>query len=315
MIENIKINRNQAARGGSDLKSFISQHFFLAARLKHSGHTNFHPLIALNAIKNIIGDQRVNPSKPLLKEIEDLTLGKPVRGDDKTILNQVAEAGLGNSIFIMDMEDACQAGNLKLMEQEAARIHWASENGSAALETLIELSLQDFDKNGTLAFHLQRACVFEGKILKTWRFTRTLLHEMVKESLPEPHPEKDLDPWSFMGNILNIPKPLLWIKYSAALRLWQGEFTRAKGYRRELSHWLDSLSFNGDSFDLTVNLNDLKSYVENGGTYFIKLGESLLKNEGGEKLTAVEALRYLAKNCPRPELHKVTRAIELMKEL
>lgn len=315
MNKNNKITRDQAARGGSDLKSFISQHFFRAARLKHSEATNFHPLILLNAIKNIIGDRRNNPSLQLLREIEDLTRGKTVREDDNTILNQVAEAGLGKSIFIMDMEDACQAGNLQLMEQEAARIHWASENGSAALEILVELSLQDFEKNGILAFHLQRACVFEGKNSKTWRFTRTLLIEMVKESLPEPHPEKDLDPWLFMGKILNIPEPNLWVKYSAALRLWQGEYTRTKGYRREISHWLDNMSLSGDSFDLTVNLNGLKSYVENGGTYFIKLGESLLKNEAGEKLTAVEALRYLANNCPRPELHKVARALEFLKEL
>ncbi|MEE8335131.1 MAG: hypothetical protein V3S48_01690 [Candidatus Neomarinimicrobiota bacterium] len=315
MNANINITRNQAARGGSDLKSFISQRFFLAARLKHSEATNFHPLILLNAIKNIIGDQRHNPSTLLLKEIEDLSRGKTVREDDNTILNQVAKAGLGKSIFIMDMEDACQAGNLQLMEQEAARLHWASENGSAALEILIELALQDFEKNGILAFHLQRACAFAGKNLKTWRFTRTLLIEMGKESLPEPHLEKDLNPWIFMGKILNIPQPHLWVKYSVALRLWQGEYTRAKGYRREISHWLDNLSLTGDFFDLTGKLNDLKSYVENGGTYFIKLGESLLKNETGEKLSAVEALRYLANNCPRPELRKVARAIEILKEL
>jgi len=301
--------------GGPNLKDFISQNFFLAARSEHSGSTNSHPLIVLNAIKNIIGDNKKKPSKILLNKIEKTTFDKPLRLEDKTILKQMAADGLGQSIFIMDLEDACQAGDAKLMEQEAARIHWASENGSAALDSLMEIALQDFDKNGTLLFHLQRASVFNQKNLESWIYTRALLLEMIKESLPEPHPGKNLDQWSYLPKILNTPDLNLWIKYSAALRLWQGDYTRTRGFQREISYWLDSLSFNENSYNSMEKLSGLKSYADKGGSFFIKLAESFIENNTEEKINALEALRFLTNNCSRQNLPLISRAINFIMEL
>ena len=67
-------------------------------------------------------------------------------------LRQVSQSvkAIDNKIvsFISDLEDACQAGNYKKMEYEAARLQSVSENGLSGLEGLIELGLQDLDYFG-----------------------------------------------------------------------------------------------------------------------------------------------------------------------
>ena len=52
----------------------------------------------------------------------------------KLSLDTLAKEGLGNTVFIADLEDACQSGDSLAMEKEAARVQWVSENGLAGLD-------------------------------------------------------------------------------------------------------------------------------------------------------------------------------------
>ena len=82
---------------------------------EYVGHPFEHPIIYLNSIKNIIGDDKKTPSKILLDSLDKVSNSIPKREDDQKILNKVSKEGIGFTVFISDLEDACQAGNYKKM--------------------------------------------------------------------------------------------------------------------------------------------------------------------------------------------------------
>ena len=51
------------------LQNEIKSYFDRAATLVYDGPSVIHPIITLNVLKNIIGDNRKNPSKKLLDEM------------------------------------------------------------------------------------------------------------------------------------------------------------------------------------------------------------------------------------------------------
>ena len=57
----------------------------------------------LNALKNIIGDNRKNPSQKLLDEMAKVVESYPERIDDQAVLDRVAKNGLGQTVFISDL--------------------------------------------------------------------------------------------------------------------------------------------------------------------------------------------------------------------
>ena len=85
------------------LSKKIKSFFDLSVSAKFDGVSSEHPIIVLNSIKNIIGDNRKNPSKLLLDFAEEKANQYPLRDDDKEILQVVAKEGVGNSVFILSL--------------------------------------------------------------------------------------------------------------------------------------------------------------------------------------------------------------------
>ena len=276
------------------LTKTIKSYFDRSVASIYDGSSNKHPIIALNALKNIIGDDRQNPSQRLLDAMAVLAEKYPQRKDDKAVLDTVAKEGLGYTVFIADLEDACQGGDSLAMEKEAARVQWVSENGLAGLDLLIEVALQDFDRLGTFAYHLQRANIFQQDVKNTWQYSRCLLKEIVKTSLPEPHPKKNVNPELIMNTILTKRTDSPISIFTAAIRLWEGEYVRISGYRRELSHWYSKSKFD-HQIEINANvMKGLENYLKNGGNFFIQMAEKLITNHGWElQIIELEALRYL----------------------
>jgi len=72
----------------------------------------YHPIIVTNAIKNILGDVRSNPSKYILDFIDDHSQSLKMRIEDKKYLNKINKKEIGLTVFISDLEDACQNGDI-----------------------------------------------------------------------------------------------------------------------------------------------------------------------------------------------------------
>ena len=288
------------------LQNEIKSYFDRAAALVYDGPSVIHPIITLNALKNIIGDNRNNPSQKLLDEMAKVVESYPERIDDQARLDRVAKNGLGQTVFISDLEDACQNGNPLEMEYEAAHLQWISENGLGVLEALIEVALQDFDRLGTFSYHLQRANAFNQEIKNTWTYTRCLLKEIVKSPLPEPHAKVEIDYKLKVSSKKNQVTAL-----ASAGRLWEGDYIRIKGIRRELSYWLSSASVEMGTGEKIMN--GLEDYVKKGGNFFIEMAEGLISNLNHEaKIIQLEALRYFVKNSIKSDLPVISKHLEAL---
>ena len=128
------------------LSKKIKEYFDRCVKSDYSGLSQNHPIILLNAIKNIIGDNRKEHSKKLLDFMENKSKELPKRDSDQTILDDIAKEGIGLTVFVSDLEDACQSGIPEKIEKEAARLQWVSDNGLGGFETLIEVVTSPYDE-------------------------------------------------------------------------------------------------------------------------------------------------------------------------
>ena len=103
-------------------------------------------------------------SKKLLELMERKSDEFPERKDDQSILEKIAKEGLGLTVFVSELEDACQSGIPEKIEREAARMQWGSDNGLGGFEALVEVALQDFERLGAFSFHLFRSNIFNRNI-------------------------------------------------------------------------------------------------------------------------------------------------------
>ena len=286
------------------LSKEIKNYFDAAVTIDYDGPSNMHPIIVLNALKNIIGDNRKNPSKILLDSMKKLVDKYPKRTDDKIILNNIAKDGIGLTVFISDLEDACQSGNLEKMEDAAAKIQWVSENGLGVLEVLIEVAIQDFNRLGILSYHLQRAHHFNQDQKKTWQYNRCLLKEIAKAPLPAPHQKIDVEP-KFIIPHENKLLPSM----ASAHRLWDGQFVRIEGIRRELSNWFNSIHIESEN---KYNIKtELENYVKRGGNLFIDFVEQLIEKPNFDfKIIQLEALRFFLKKASKKHYSLISKHIE-----
>tara|TARA_B100001115_G_scaffold66792_1_gene49354 strand:- start:790 stop:1665 length:876 start_codon:yes stop_codon:yes gene_type:complete len=288
------------------LSKKIKECFDRSVSSEYNGLSQEHPIITLNALKNIIGDNRKGYSKKLLEFMEVKSNEFPKRDDDQLILDKTAKEGLGLTVFVSELEDACQTGIPEKIEKEAAKLQWVSDNGLGGFEALIEVALQDFERLGAFSFHLFRSNIFNRDILKTWSYTRCLLKEICKKPLPEPHKNEKVS-----CNILYGSTQLQTINFTSAHRFWNGEYVRLEGYKREISFWIKN-QYNQNEILIDCNIKkEIKSYFENGGSFFIEIAEDLIDKES--KIIYLESLRYLtkqSKNFHRFISHEIAKLIK-----
>ena len=77
----------------------------------------FHPVVCMNAVKNILGDVRDSPSNVLLNYGNNFIKGLSLRRNDRKVLEDMPNEEIGMTIFISDLEDACQHGDAAQVQQ------------------------------------------------------------------------------------------------------------------------------------------------------------------------------------------------------
>ena len=287
-----------ALDGGNSLIQYLNDLLFTATCVKWGRLPCDHPLIVLNSLKNIIGEDRDSPSKTLLNFGLELLTDLSLRKNDALILEEATRSGVGLSIFVGDLEDALQDGKWNESKLFAAKIFLASDRSRSVIDTLAAMALQNTERNGTFIFHLLRSFHFQELKEDIWTYTCSLLSVIAQQRLPEPHKHKTIDPEKLLGSILMTDKPTLWVTYSSVWRLWNGEYIRLKNYQREISNWLSGLvldEYNSSEF----YQESLLLKEENGSdTRFIDLAESIILQdkpalERGREIVILESLRGL----------------------
>ena len=273
----------------SDLIQIINDLIYISASLDVVSDISIHPISITNSIKNFISDNRSKPSKLLLNYALNYLSHFNIR-DDEDFLNDVSRSGLGEIIFAGDLEDLCQRGNWDEAKILTAKLFLASDQSRAVMDTLVELALQDPKKNIIFSFHLLRAYQFQELKEDNWTFILCLFNYLSGQQLPKPHKNKNIDIVKFKDQMLFHLDPSF---LASLLRIWEGDYVRIRGYRRELSHWIN----------LSMNINKQILFTESDNLSiknfnFIELAEKIVLGNGENiesDLVILESLRYLYK--------------------
>ena len=231
---------DQASSGGEDLVKYLNTLLYYSVSIKWVNNIENHPLIIVNSIKNIIADNRANPSKKLLFYCLQILTEKPIRDNDDEYINDIIKDGVGSTVFVGSLEDAIQSGDWEKAKILAAKIFLASDHSRAVIDSIADLGLQDIDNNGLFIFHLLRAFHFKQEKPHAWTYACCLIDMLQSKPLPEPHIRQGLEPNKLFDLVLSYCDAELLVTYASILRIWGGDYVRQDSYNREISHWLYS---------------------------------------------------------------------------
>jgi hypothetical protein len=278
---------------GAELVQILNDLLFCSVSVKQSTIKDLHPVCILNSIKNLIGDDRENPSKPLLEFSLDYLCSFEFRDDDQTQLDEVVRDGIGLTAFLGDLEDACQQGEWEDLQKLTAKTFMASDRSRGTMDAFAELALQDCEKSAIFIFHLLRAYQFQEVKEDNWAFTKCILEWMRVKPLPEPHDQTDSSPSDVHDLMIESGDLSL---LGAVSRLWEGDYVRIRGYQREISHWCSQ------AFFTTLNIKPSLNHwlLKDKKMKFIHEAETIVKSqisqsEKANALVILEAVRSLLK--------------------
>ena len=273
-----------------------------------------HPVVCMNAVKNILGDVRDSPSEILLTYAGNYIAGLKQREKDRKVLEDMSKESIGLTIFISDLEDACQQGDAAQVQEEAARFYLVADGSPAILENLAELALQNVEGYGGFIYHCLRAFAFNPEKERVWSFVQCILQTIKKQPLPEPHKGADNGFDDMQPVFLNCEQPIDWITVAAVWRLWESEYTRLPGFKREISYWISNQNTTQNRNPDGSNPDNMVKFRKEGGNYFVKLAENIIqsKKQIVERLAALEALRFFVKKMPIDCLPIVAKKINFL---
>ena len=228
-LEHLKINLAE-----EKLVSSLYDLIFFSVSVD-SNHSSIHPVCIVNAIKNFISDDRLNPSIKLLSFVLEYLFQFDLREDDQFILDQSLKKGVVKTAFIGELEDACQNSKWSKAESLLAEISLASDQSRGAFDALAELALQDCPQNALFVYHILRAYQFQECKEDNWTFTCSLFNHIKNEKLPEPHRHEKIDLEILWDDTIHNGDVVL---FSAMCRILKDSYTRSSGYNREVSFWL-----------------------------------------------------------------------------
>ena len=282
------------------LIQLLNDFLFCSVSIQIKSVKNIHPVCVMNCIKNIIGDDRENPSKPLLEFSLDYLCSFEFRDDDQTQLDEVVRDGIGLTAFLGDLEDACQQGEWEDLQKLTAKTFMASDRSRGTMDALAELALQDCERNAIFIFHLLRAYQFKDAKKDTWAFTKCILEWMSGKALLEPHDQADSSPSKIHDLMIESGDLSLLASVS---RLWEGDYVRIRGYQREISHWCSQTFFTASNIKPSPDHWLLKDKKRN----FIHEAETIVKSQKSQSekanaLVILEAVRTLFKTASPTQL-------------
>lgn len=257
-----------------------------------SNHSSIHPVCIVNAIKNFISDDRLNPSIKLLSFVLEYLFQFDFREDDQFILDQSLKKGVVKTAFIGELEDACQNSKWDKAESLLAEIFLASDQSRGVFDAIAELALQDCPQNALFVYHILRAYQFQERKEDNWTFTCSLFNHIKNQKLPEPHRHEKIDLEILWDDTIHNGDVVL---FSAMYRILKDSYTRSSGYNREVSFWLSKSKFATQK----NSINRDRLIIQNPIS-FISLAEKIISTEKpvSQKLmdiVTLEALRSMMK--------------------
>jgi len=298
----------------STLENTLSQYLLDTASCIYNGESMHHPIIVTNALKNILGDVRSNPSKTILNYLDQHNQSYNKRSKDNIYLKNIDKKEIGLTVFISDLEDACQNGDIVNTQKHLSRIYLASDGSPVILQNLAELALQDIKEYGTFIYHCLRAFAFAPEKERVWIFLQCIIQTLFNKRLPIPHPNVNIDELDINKYFLNSNDSKELNTLSAAWRLLESEYTRLPGFKREISFWANQCNTVKQIDIKEKNPENLNYYLDNQNDYFVKLAEDIIQSDEDiiERIITLESLRYFTKKINIDYLPVIAYKIHLL---
>ena len=298
----------------STLENTLSQYLLDTASCIYNGESMHHPIIVTNALKNILGDVRSNPSKKILNFLDQHNQSYNKRSKDKIYLKNIDKKEIGLTVFISDLEDACQNGDIVNTQKHLSRIYLASDGSPVILQNLAELALQDIKEHGTFIYHCLRAFAFAPEKERVWIFLQCIIQTLFNKRLPIPHPNVNIDELDINKYFLNSNDSKELNTLSAAWRLLESEYTRLPGFKREISFWANQCNTVKQIDIKEKNPENLNYYLDNQNDYFVKLAEDIIQSDEDiiDRIITLESLRYFTKKINIDYLPVIAYKIHLL---
>jgi len=293
--KNVEICRNYLHRDLQidDLILIINDLIYASVSVVYNKFS-IHPVCLVNAVKNIIGENKNNPPKELLSFTLNYLFQYDFRTNDQHILDKTIREGLKPIACTADLENACQNQNWSKAELIMAHTFLASDRSRGTFDLLAELAMQNVPQNGLVVFHMLRAYQFQENKSDNWAFTKAMFDQISNQILLNPHERTDAKPWKVNPVMLRSEDIIL---FSSIIRIWNGDYVRIDGYKRELSHWLSEIFANKLS---EKNLFEYEKINSCKSISFLSIAEKILyqKKTMDEKaidLVRLESIRGLSK--------------------
>lgn len=280
---------------GQSLVDVIYEMLFFCASVKYVGELILHPLCVINSIKNFIGDERENPSKSLMIFGVDYLLEFELRDSDHNSIEEVTKNGLEETVFVGELEDACQNSDWQNAKSIMSKTFLASDRSRATLDTLSELALQNSPTNVIFVYHLLRSYQFQEKKNDNWTFINCIFEQIKFRGLEPAHSPTKVTPETIKDKVINSGDI---VYYSAIKNIWNGDYVRSRGFRRELSYWLSKIDLEQTIKDKQGPRYLLTHKVEKSFTAYAKEiinNDSKTKNQKAKELVTLEAVRSILK--------------------
>jgi len=280
---------------GQSLIDVIYEMLFTGASVKYAGEQTLHPLCVINSIKNFIGDEREKPSRSLMIFGVNYLLEFELRNNGHDSLDDVMKNSLEETVFVGELEDACQNSDWQNAQSIMSKTFLASDRSRATLDTLSELALQNSPTTAIFVYHLLRSYQFQEKKNDNWTFINCIFEQIKFRGLEPAHRPTKVFPETIKDKVINSGDI---VYYSAIKNIWNGDYVRSRGYRRELSYWLSKIDLEQTIKDKQGPRYLLTHKVEKSFTAYAKEiinNDSKTKNQKAKELVTLEAVRSILK--------------------
>lgn len=269
----VEIAVERAVKNGSSLRDFFRELFTFSAEHHRcrwsSDGAAYHPLMDLNALKNLAALRLNSPSRSIAEEATRICM-EIGRAEQETEPPTPTPEMLNQPLFTQQFVRAVGEADREKAALEAAKISAVSDNPAAVIEIVMEIATHHMDRIGSFVYGVYRSAVFSGRDTME-KFMKLLLSALTNEPWPmEPVEESATSSLSpYLDDVLRSADDAVLCRFAAANRLWSAESVRETGFRKGLSVWAaerfeasGEQESNGSTIDASANADFLVALDE-----------------------------------------------------
>tara|TARA_B100000686_G_scaffold353207_1_gene457880 strand:+ start:2789 stop:3880 length:1092 start_codon:yes stop_codon:yes gene_type:complete len=216
-----------------------------------------HPLIQLNALKNLASLRLEKPSKAIVKRAITISQ-KSIKPKIAIKSSTFNDAELNKPLLTQEFISAFKHGDIEKARIEASRISIISDNPSSVIEIIMEIAIMYMDQLGAFVYSVYRSSIFSGS-KQSHIFINLLLSALGNRQWPvdliEEKKFSELSP--FMEYVLQNSNFSEFNLFSIAMRLWNGESVRKGNFRQGLYAWGEKKFDVLTDLELNINLSTI----------------------------------------------------------